>query len=106
MNREPIKHTGHDSEYALPFAAWELRLYLNTHPSDLRALTAYKKLCAEAGSKCNYACHTADARGNASHNGTACGCAVEPPHKDGRVWHWIDDPWPWELSANMKGGDC
>ncbi len=106
MTRDQVKHEAHDTMYALPFAAWELRLYLNTHPDDERALAAYKQLCAAQGSKCNYACHTDDARGSVSHAGGNCGCAAGTTHKGGRVWHWIDDPWPWELSANMKGGDC
>lgn len=98
-----------DNESALSFAAWELRLYLNTHPDDERALEAYRKLCASHESKCNYACHTDDARGGIGHTDSSCGCAdntVHGSHKGGRVWHWIDDPWPWELAANMKGGDC
>lgn len=31
--------------WAKPFAAWELRLYLDTHPRDERALYLYEKLC-------------------------------------------------------------
>lgn len=50
------------NEYALPFAAWELRLYLNTHPEDECALREYRRICNMAGGKCNYACHTTDAR--------------------------------------------
>lgn len=74
------------NEYALPFAAWELRLYLDTHPEDECALREYRRLCNMAGGKCNYACHTPDghvmphggatpyagARGNV--NGNGCGC--------------------------------
>ncbi len=73
------------NEYALPFAAWDLRLYLDTHPDDECALREYRRLCAMAGGHCNYACHTPDghvmpravpydenARGNA--NGNGCGC--------------------------------
>ena len=93
----------------LSFAAWELRLYLDTHPWDEKALSAYKKLCEAQGSKCTYACHTDDARGTVDHGHMHghgdCGCA-DDRHGDGRVWHWIDDPWPWELAANMKGGGC
>ena len=46
------------NEYALPFAAWELRLYLDTHPDDECALKEYRRLCAASGGNCNYACHT------------------------------------------------
>ena len=74
----------HDNmnEYALPFAAWELRLYLDTHPDDECALNEYRRLCASIGDKCNYACHTVDAHGGYSRNGNTrsvtrendCGC--------------------------------
>lgn len=104
---------GSMNEYALPFAAWELRLYLDTHPNDERALAAYRQLCSAAGDKCNYACNTTDAKGN---NGGGCGCGAglgnaarggnDGGCSDGRVWHWVDDPWPWELEANVTGGDC
>ncbi len=214
-----LKH-GDMNDYALPFAAWELRLYLDTHPCDERALEAYKQLCAAAGDKCNYACNTDAAggfygscgceengtarsgiartggscgcdgainrretgnscgcdsmngrRGNGGScgcdgtvsrretgnscgcggvnsrrgNGESCGCAgmvsrrengnscgcgsvnsrrescgscgndglVSRLESDGvsgctgeRVWHWVDGPWPWELAANIIGGDC
>lgn len=94
-------------DHALSFAAWELRLYLDTHPCDEKALSAYKKLCEAQGTKCTYACHTDDARGRVDHDRGYgdCGCSGDR-HEDGRVWHWIDDPWPWELAANMKGGGC
>ncbi len=106
------------SSYALPFAAWELRLYLDTHPDDERALAAYKQLCAAQGG-CTYACHTPDGHTGANHNGghtgttgtcRACNGAaltVMPKQtcKGGR-WRWIDGPWPWELEANMTGGKC
>ena len=46
-----------NNRFALPFAAWELRLYLDTHPDDERALAAYKKLCATIGG-CSYPCVT------------------------------------------------
>lgn len=54
----------HDNmnEYTLPFAAWELRLYLDTHPEDVAALREYRRICNMSGGKCNYACNTPDAR--------------------------------------------
>ena len=57
------------------FTLWELRLYLNTHPDDQRALALFQKLCRHADEG-NYACAFLD------------DC-------DGH-WHWLDDPWPWE----------
>lgn len=63
-------------EQAAAFAAWELRLYLNTHPDDKQALALFRRLCAEANDP-NYATtFLADA--------------------DGSCWGWTDDPWPWE----------
>ncbi len=93
-----------DDGYAVNFAAWELRLYLDTHPWDADALAAYNKLCAENGTKCTYSCHTKTAHGMPLREKDDCGC--EHGHDRERVWHWIDDPWPWELSANLKGGGC
>ncbi len=118
---------------AISFAAWELRLYLDTHPNDERAFAAYKQLCASQG--CTYACNVTGFEKEekasdacqatptpipfnpvpGSHRMTpGCGrigCVtpnptVSKPHKHpcGRVWHWIDDPWPWEPEANIKGG--
>lgn len=75
------------AEYALPFVAWELRLFLDTHPDDSRALAEYRSLCAKAGCS-SYACLP------------DCACGKDR-------WNWIDDPWPWEASANLPaGGGC
>ena len=67
---------------ALSFAAWEMRLYLNTHPDDENALQMYQQLCRQMKSP-SYACVFAPC----SSNGT---------------WNWIQDPWPWELCANER----
>lgn len=61
------------NSYALPFAAWELRLYLDTHPHDREALAQFKALCEASGSKCNYACHTAERRPIVRESGCGCG---------------------------------
>ena len=65
-----------DAERELAFAAWELRLYLNTHPEDRQALALFRRLQARA-KELNYA--TAF---------MTCGMDVG--------WDWTDDPWPWE----------
>ncbi len=87
------------TEYALSFAAWELRLYLDTHPNDEKALAAYKQLCAAEGSACTYACNTPQGRmQNQPMNGVkTCG---------EKTWTWINGPWPWEYEANVNGGKC
>lgn len=76
------------ADYAYPFAAWDVRLYLDTHPDDTEALETYRSLCRQAqntGMPCGgYACHIPD--------NAAAG------------WTWISDPWPWEPDANTVSG--
>lgn len=55
------------------FAIWELRLYLNTHPHDQKALALMRKLTEQMDHDCT--------------------CAFYP---DCNRWSWIDGPWPWE----------
>ena len=55
------------------FAIWELRLYLNTHPCDQKALALLRKLTEQMDND--------------------CGCTFYP---DCNRWSWQDDPWPWE----------
>lgn len=65
------------------FAAWEMRLYLDTHPSDTVALSLFQQMATAAGEP-NYA------------STFATSVAV------GR-WTWLDDPWPWEYGASSAG---
>ncbi len=69
------------SQQEIAFAAWELRLYLNTHPNDARALALLHRLMAELAEP-NYATSFLDA-----------GCAA-------LGWTWVNDPWPWEHEGN------
>lgn len=64
------------------FSAWEMRLYLNTHPGDTAALQLYQQMCQQTPQP-NYACTFAP-----------CTC--------GGRWAWLDDPWPWECAANGR----
>jgi len=64
------------------FSAWEVRLYLNTHPDDRAALQLYEQLCHQAP-RMTYA------------------CAFVPCGGNGR-WNWVDDPWPWECEMNGR----
>lgn len=70
----------------LEFAAVELNLYLDTHPEDEAAISAYNNIIhqyhearrsyeSQFGPLCNFG-HT--------------GPATTP-------WKWIEDPWPWEI---------
>lgn len=69
---------------AAAFAAWELRLYLNTHPHDKEALALFRKLCQEAEDT-NYA--------TTFLKDECCTGA----------WNWVKNPWPWEYDC--KCGD-
>ena len=70
------------SKQELSFTAWELRLYLNTHPEDTGALHFYQQLCQQSH-QAGYA------------------CAFVPCQTAG-TWSWVADPWPWELCANER----
>lgn len=65
--------TGQQSD----FAAWELRLYLDTHPDDQQAQELFSRLCVEVEDP-SYA--------TAFLTGGSCGTQ----------WDWTNDPWPWE----------
>ena len=71
------------ADYAVPFAAWEMRLYLDTHPDDRQAMAAYWNFCSQAPCRGNYACLSGRE------------CTYDR-------WNWIDDPWPWEAEANPE----
>lgn len=105
-------------DYALPFAAWELRLYLNSHPHDRCALKLYYQLLSK--SRCATYAHT-DMDCSPCYdqdNGTAlnhmddaacpgCGnlsdlmddcnnCGCDNGDSCPIRWCWTDDPWPWD----------
>jgi spore coat protein JB len=62
---------------ALAFAAWELRLYLNTHPDDCEALRLFEE----------YECTLRE---------KSYATTFVPGCKGRNRWNWLDDPWPWE----------
>ncbi len=64
---------------AIGFSAWEVRLYLGTHPNDANALQMYRELYV-AIPEANYA------------------CAFVPCTANG--WTWTEEPWPWECQTN------
>lgn len=68
---------------AAAFAAWEMRLYLNTHPGDKEALALFRKLCKEADEE-NYA--TTFLTDECCTNG----------------WNWVKNPWPWEYDCQCE----
>ena len=63
------------------FAAWELRLYLNTHPCDQQALKLFRKLARQTCQP-NYATTFAE---NCDEG-----------------WRWTDAPWPWEFNCGCE----
>ena len=69
-------------QYGRAFSAWDLRLYLDTHPDDTQALALFSQMYADADG---------DAypfRG------------IKPCDADGGMWRYLDGPWPWEPEAN------
>lgn len=78
------------TDYAYPFAQWDLRLYLDTHPDDREALAAFYALCGEYPT--DICC--------GMRGGTDAGSREKMCDR----WHWIDGPWPWEYEANAIDG--
>ena len=65
---------------AVNFAAWELHLYLDTHPCDEKAIEMHRKYSERAKElKKEYE-----------------ECFGPLTHKSGSGYVWIKDPWPWE----------
>ena len=64
-------------------AAYDLGLFLNTHPTDKRALAMHKELCQKADEM---------AQDFEKNFGPLSMCA----NKNDESWDWIDGPWPWE----------
>lgn len=71
------------AKQANAFAAWEMRLYLDTHPTDTIALSLFQQMATAAGEP-NYA-------------STFVGPVT------GDRWAWLDNPWPWEYGASSAG---
>lgn len=91
----PIDCPNASARQAISFSAWELRLYLDTHPDDAQALELYRRYCGPMD-RPGYACaFTPD--GQDADVGSGCG----------ERWRWLDNPWPWELRAcEQTEGEC
>ena len=65
------------------FAAWEMSMYLDTHPNDERAIASFKKyrdrakVLADEYQKLYGPLMSRDAYGDSR-------------------WEWVNAPWPWE----------
>ena len=68
---------------AADFAAYDAALYLNTHPTDTKALACYHKLADEAKRLTDQ--YTA-MFGPLTHD-----AVTSRDH-----WSWVNEPWPWE----------
>lgn len=65
------------------FAAFDLNLYLNTHPTDKRALSMHSDVVKKLNdTKAAYQKMYGPLTANDS--------------LDDNEWRWLDDPWPWE----------
>ena len=68
------------------FYLYELNLYLDTHPDDTQALALFKKYNA--------------LRANAYEAYVAKYGPITADQSSTEKFNWVDDPWPWERSAN------
>lgn len=108
------------THYALPFAAWEIRLYLNSHPHDRAALKLYQQWMNEPGCAHYAGMYPLPQVPGRKATGSALDCMdqaacsgagnleewlvpnrCECPVGDccPLSWAWVEGPWPWE-------GDC
>lgn len=74
---------------ALDFMAVDLGLYLDTHPNDEEAISVYNKVIKEAS---NVRMHYE------RHFGPLCSFRSS---SDNEYFNWVNEPWPWECSANF-----
>lgn len=66
----------------------ELKLYLNTHPSDREALTKYNHYVKQFRVLID------------EYN--QCYGMYNPNALSPYPWQWIEEPWPWEYEANFR----
>lgn len=73
---------------AAQFAAWELHIYLDTHPDDCSALESYNKY------KQRYATLAAEYESKYG--------PITAGQNSGSAWCWTNDPWPWENKEEVQ----
>jgi spore coat protein JB len=69
---------------ALEFTAFDLNLFLDTHPKDQRALADYSRAIRE--SECIKNIYTVN-----------YGPLMAEDNVNQNCWRWIEEPWPWEI---------
>ena len=90
VNKNELPVTPKTELQVLAFAIQELALYLDTHPKDQEALDLYQQYQ------------------QMYHHGMEEYAASVGPmnHRTptgGNKYRWLDDPWPWEFTANKEG---
>lgn len=79
------KHLLHKISTA-QFAAWELHIYLDTHPNDADARRRYKE-------------YEDQARRLVDEYQSKYGPLYPQDTMGDTSWDWIDSPWPWETEV-------
>ena len=69
------------------FSAWELHIFLDTHPNNCMAVEKLKE--------CQKTIQTLTKEYEEKY-----GPILEKSNQTSR-WAWITDPWPWETEANL-----
>jgi len=83
MDRERLKKL--ECVMELEFTAIDLNLFLDTHPTDKKALNYYDKTVMELRkAKKEYE----EEYGPLTYLGVT-------PNKN--YWQWVEEPWPWEI---------
>lgn len=90
VNKNELPVTPKTELQALHFAVNELALYLDTHPEDEEALQLYRQY--------QKMLHNGSMEFSRDHTPMNHSTPVE--HKR---YTWMDEPWPWEISANKEG---
>lgn len=73
---------------AIAFSMLDLRLFLDTHPRDMTAITLFNKY------KAKYDALVAEFE-------RQFGPYRTNYDTSGNMWQWVKDPWPWEYMAEV-----
>lgn len=90
VNENPLPESALVMIQELSFAIQELALYLDTHQDDAEALELYRRYQELYNTQ---RMEYAQKYGPLSH--------MDPVNTE--KYTWLNDPWPWEYSANKEG---
>lgn len=81
----------------LDFISLDIGLFLNSHPTEKEAITAYNQVVSAA-----------DVLRNQYEEMYGPLCSFRSYATDANEWKWEQDPWPWQKSANpsLSGKEC